>query len=53
MPRVLGEWAFFQGRGTPVQVRLPDLNPGDHLLGPLGFDFAQHRQTLRPTVDGI
>jgi len=20
-------------------------------LGPLGFDFAQHRQTLRPTVD--
>jgi len=21
-------------------------------LGPLGFDFAQHRQTLRPTVDG-
>ena len=22
-------------------------------LGPLGFDFAQHRQTLRPTVDGI
>ena len=24
-----------------------------HPLGPLGFDFAQHRQTLRPTVDGI
>ena len=22
-------------------------------LGPLGFDFAQHMQTLRPTVDGI
>ena len=22
-------------------------------LGPLGFDYAQHRQTLRPTVDGI
>ena len=22
-------------------------------LGPLGFDFAQHRQTLRPSVDGI
>ena len=22
-------------------------------LGPLVFDFAQHRQTLRPTVDGI
>jgi len=21
-------------------------------LGPLGFDIAQHRQTLRPTVDG-
>ena len=21
-------------------------------LGPLGFDFAQHRQTLRPTLDG-
>ena len=20
---------------------------------PLGFDFAQHRQTLRPSVDGI
>ena len=23
------------------------------LLGPLGFDFAQLRQTLRPSVDGI
>jgi hypothetical protein len=22
-------------------------------LGPLGFDFAQNRQTLRPAVDGI
>ena len=22
-------------------------------LGPLGFDFAQHRQTLRPSVDGV
>ena len=22
-------------------------------LGPLGLDFAQHRQTLRPSVDGI
>ena len=22
-------------------------------LGPLGFDFAQHRQTLRPSVVGI
>ena len=22
-------------------------------LGPLGFDFAQHRQPLRPSVDGI
>jgi len=22
-------------------------------LGPLGFDFAQHRQTLRPSLDGI
>ena len=21
-------------------------------LGPLGFERAQHRQTLRPTVDG-
>ena len=21
-------------------------------LGPLGFDFTQHRHTLRPTVDG-
>ena len=21
-------------------------------LGPLGFDFTQHRQTLHPTVDG-
>ena len=23
------------------------------LFDPLGFDFAQHRQTLRPSVDGI
>ena len=22
-------------------------------LGPFGFDFAQHRPTLRPSVDGI
>ena len=22
-------------------------------LGPLGFEGAQHRQTLRPTVDGV
>ena len=22
-------------------------------LGPLGFDFAQHRQTLRPSADGV
>jgi hypothetical protein len=22
-------------------------------LGPLGFEGAQHRQTLRPSVDGI
>ena len=27
------------------------LEPGP--LGPLGFDFAQHRQTLRPSVVGI
>ena len=29
-------------RGTPVGP-----------LGPLGFEGAQHRQTLRPSVDGI
>ena len=22
-------------------------------LGPLGFEGAQHRQTLRPSVDGV
>jgi hypothetical protein len=27
--------------------------PKERLLGPLGFNFAQHRQTLRPSVDGI
>ena len=26
---------------------------GVQLLDPLGFEGAQHRQTLRPTVDGI
>jgi len=37
---------FFLVRAPPILFR--------HLfLGPLGFDFAQHRQTLRPTVDGI
>ena len=29
------------------------LGGGLLFLGPLGFDFAQHRQTLRPSVDGI
>ena len=24
----------------------------DPTLGPLGFECSQHRQTLRPTVDG-
>ena len=26
--------------------------PARHPLGPLGFECSQHRQTLRPTVDG-
>jgi len=25
----------------------------EHSLGPLGFECSQHRQTLRPSVDGI
>ena len=32
-----------------TQGMCPEAGP----LGPLGFDFAQHRQTLRPSVDGI
>ena len=27
--------------------------PGTQLLGPLGFEGAQHRQTLRPSVEGV
>ena len=35
-------WGLEEDRAVP-------LGP----LGPLGFDFAQHRQTLRPSVDGV
>ena len=37
--------------GTPV-VRQDPRQVLERPLGPLGFDFAQHRQTLRPSEDG-
>ena len=40
---VLRGEVFFHEQGTPVG------GP----LGPLDFNFAQHRQTLHPSVDGI
>ena len=36
-------------KGSPPLVSYPPCSP----LGPLGFEGAQHRQTLRPSVDGI
>ena len=33
---------------VPVEAQTGQLGS----LGPLGFERAQHRQTLRPTVDG-
>ena len=35
--------------GAEVCVGIWALSP----LGPLGFEGAQHRQTLRPSVDGV
>ena len=41
----------FGSRQAPVYTVSRDLQVGP--LGPLGFDFVQDRQTLRPSVDGI
>ena len=41
------------GSSPPVHDARGQGLKGDPLVGPLGFDFAQHRQTLRPSVDGI
>ena len=46
-------------RGTPVRtvpITVARVNRSRELfdpLGPLGFEGAQHRQTLRPSVDGV
>ena len=53
-----------QGSSSTVQMARGECLEGDPKvgrvhqtvtcpLGPLGFEGAQHRQTLRPSVDGI
>ena len=44
----------FDGNPWNITLQLLILHPLHRLtpLGPLGFDFAQHRQTLRPSVEG-
>ena len=39
--------------GLDVQVKVLKTLLVAPSSGPLGFDFAQHRQTLRPSVDGV
>ena len=48
----LGENMLFSGT-DPESYHRVYCNIKSHPLGPLGFDFTQHRQTLRPSVDEI
>ena len=42
-------WPRLENSSISQRTAVPALHP----LGPLGFDFAQHGQTLRPSVNGI
>ena len=44
----VSEWLY-----EMVAVRSHSRNISGDLLGPLGFECSQHRQTLRPSVDGV
>jgi hypothetical protein len=47
---VVGGGGLSYERGTSAgKMRKRGVDP----LGPLGFEGAQHRQTLRPSVDGV